>query len=258
MIAAGAIPAADIRVGSQQALAVYAGEELVWKADLPCVTFASESAISLRVGDRTKHWDGAIEYSTDGLTWTLWDGTTEITSGQDHKIHLRGTGNTVISPGRYDYRFVLTGSEISCSGNIEALLDYQSVMLGQHPTVGEAAFYSLFSGNDGLINLPDLSTVVLSNGCFAEFASFSGVRVLPKLSQLVFPSTCFNLCFWGCSNIKMATTQSADYPNAYRIPETGTASAGYSAFGQMFSGSGGSFKGTPAVNSTYYTSNSVE
>lgn len=30
MIAAGAIPAADIRVGSQQALAVYAGEELVW------------------------------------------------------------------------------------------------------------------------------------------------------------------------------------------------------------------------------------
>lgn len=32
MIAAGAIPAADIRVGSQQALAVYAGEELVWEA----------------------------------------------------------------------------------------------------------------------------------------------------------------------------------------------------------------------------------
>lgn len=32
MIAAGAIPAADIRVGSQQALAVYAGEDLVWEA----------------------------------------------------------------------------------------------------------------------------------------------------------------------------------------------------------------------------------
>ena len=30
MIAAGAIPAADIRVGDMQALAVYAGEELVW------------------------------------------------------------------------------------------------------------------------------------------------------------------------------------------------------------------------------------
>lgn len=53
MIAAGAIPAADIRVGSQQALAVYAGEELVWEAE------TAETG------------SGTIVYSFDEITRTL-------------------------------------------------------------------------------------------------------------------------------------------------------------------------------------------
>ena len=88
---------------------------------IPYLTFSSPSSFTLKVNDTTKHWNGTLEYSTDTSTWATWDGTTTLSSaasGSDNVLYLRGTGNTVITGNGYNYRWVLTGTDISCIGNI--------------------------------------------------------------------------------------------------------------------------------------------
>ena len=63
-------------------------------------------------------------------TWTAWDGMTVLSSVDndgEYVIYIRGTGNSI------NYKWVLTGSDISCIGNIENLLDYAKVTFeGKH------------------------------------------------------------------------------------------------------------------------------
>lgn len=58
--------------------------------------------------------------------------------------------------------------------------------------------------------------------------------------------------FQGCSKIKLSTTQDATYTTAYRIPVSGTGTTGTSSLTNMFTNTGGTFKGTPTINTTYY------
>ena len=99
---------------------------------VPYLTFSSPNSFTLKVNDTTKHWDGTLEYSTDTSAWTTWGGTTTLSStasGSDNVLYLRGTGNTRITGGSAfsgngkNYKWVLTGSDIACIGNIEYLLD---------------------------------------------------------------------------------------------------------------------------------------
>ena len=102
----------------------------------PYLTFRSPSNFTLKVNDTTKHWDGTLEYSTDTSTWSTWNGATTLssaTSESDNVLYLRGTGNTKITGDSENYKWVLTGSDISCIGNIENLLDYVTVQSGSHP-----------------------------------------------------------------------------------------------------------------------------
>ena len=96
-------------------------ERLQAISTIPYLTFSSPSSFTLAVKDATKHWDGTLEYSTNTSTWSTWDGTTTLssaTSGSDNVLYLRGTGNTVITGDNTDYKWVLTGSNIKCIGNV--------------------------------------------------------------------------------------------------------------------------------------------
>lgn len=65
--------------------------------------------------------------------------------------------------------------------------------------------------------------------------------------------------FKGCTKIKISTTRTSPYTNTYRIPYSGTGvmfTSG-SATTNMFANTGGTFTGTPSLNTTYYTSNTV-
>ena len=109
----------------------------------PYLTFSSPSSFTLAVNDTTKHWDGTLEYSTDASTWSTWDGTTTLssaTSGSENVLYLRGTGNTVIAGNNSNYKWVLTGTDIKCIGNIENLLDYATVASGAHPTMASSCY----------------------------------------------------------------------------------------------------------------------
>ena len=64
------------------------------------LTFSSPSSFILAVNDATKHWDGTLEYFTADRTWTVWDGTTTLSSVDndgENVLYLRGTGNTIIT-----------------------------------------------------------------------------------------------------------------------------------------------------------------
>ena len=65
--------------------------------------------------------------------------------------------------------------------------------------------------------------------------------------------------FYGCTKIKLSTTKIGEYQTAYRIPKSGTGTTATDALKNMFSSTGGTFTGTPEINTTYYlsTSNAV-
>ena len=59
--------------------------------------------------------------------------------------------------------------------------------------------------------------------------------------------------FYGFSNLKVSAIQTDEYNRTYRIPFAQAASyIGDDPTQEMFGGTGGTFTGTPEVNTTYY------
>ena len=382
------------------------------------LTFSSPSSFTLAVNDATKHWDGTLEYSTNTSTWSTWDGTTTLssaTNGSDNVLYLRGTGNTKITGNSSNYKWVLTGSDISCIGNIENLLDYTMTETGNHPTMAKYCYYamfyhctsltqapalpatalsgycyhSMFEGCTSLTQAPTLPATTLTSGCYQSmfqgctsltqapalpattltgscyysmfynctslaqapalpattlatfcyqnmFQDCTSLTQAPALSATSLMASCYqnmfygctaltqapalpattladscyarmfqgctsltqapelpattlaNYCyinmfynctsltqapalpattltdycyqsmFYGCTKIKLSSTQTGKYTVAYRIPTTGTGTTATDALRDMFSSTGGTFTGTPAINTTYYLSNTVD
>ena len=353
------------------------------------LTFSSPSSFTLAVNDATKHWDGTLEYSTDTSTWSTWDGTTTLssaTSGSDNVLYLRGTGNTVITGNKNNYKWVLTGSNITCIGNIENLLDYETVKSGGHPTMAAYCYahmfrdctsltqapalpattmrghcyYYMFSGCTGLAQAPALPATTLAAYCYEYmfydctsltqapalpattvaiycyafmFRGCTGLTQAPALPATTMMNYCYSSMFYGCtaltqapalpattlatccynwmfrgctsltqapvlpattsaescydamfrgctsltqvpalpattlkrecyynmfqdcSKIKLSSTQTGEYTQEYRIPSSGTGKTATNALAKMFTGTGGTFTGSPAINTTYYLSN---
>ena len=318
--------------------------------------FSSPSGFTLKTNNTQKNWDGTLYSSTDGETWTIWDGTTTLSSGADNTLYLRGTNNTVISGGSSCY-WVFTGSDVSCTGNIESLLDYATVENGGHPTMADRCFeylfyrcFALLSAPDlpattlseycyyymfawctgltsapelpattlasscyynmfqwctgltsapelpattlagscyqsmfgwcrGLTAAPELPATTLASGCYASmfygctaitsppelpattlasscyqsmFYECSALTGLPELPATTLAPSCYEYMFRYCTGIKLSATQAGEYQHEYRIPASGSGTSAANAMNGMFTNTGGTFKGTPSINTTYY------
>ena len=275
------------------------------------LTFSSPNSFTLKVYDTAKHWDGTLEYFASDRTWTTWDGTTTLSSVNndgEHVLYMRGTGNTVITGKMLDYRWVLIGSDISCIGNIENLLDYATVASGQHPTMANDCYQSMFSGCTSLTQAPALPATTLVNGCYWSmfngctsltqapalpattlanycyrqmfqgctaltqvpslpattlkdycykemFNGCTGLTQVPALPATTLATYCYMQMFQGCINIKLSSTKTEEYTQEYRIPMSETNGTGIrDSLGSMFYSTGGTFTGTPEINTTYYLS----
>ena len=274
------------------------------------LTFRSLSSFTLKVNDITKHWNGTLEYFASDKTWTVWDGTTTLSAVADdgeYILYLRGTGNTVITGSNSNYRWVLTGTDIKCIGNIENLLDYATVESGEHPTMASNCYGSMFQDCTSLTQAPTLPATTLANSCyFYMFYNCTGLTQAPALPattlasncygsmfygctaltqapalpattlasscyQTMFygctslthapalPATtlanyCYNSMFQGCTSLKLSSTQTGEYTQEYRIPSSGAGTTATDALTDMFTSTGGTFTGTPAINTTYYLS----
>ena len=352
------------------------------------LTFSSPNSFTLAVGDATKHWDGTLEYFSSNRTWTAWNGTTTLSSVDndgEYVLYLRGTGNTVITGTSTNYKCVLTGSDISCIGNIENLLDYATVESGNHPTMASYCYSSMFHGCTSLTKAPDLPATTLAESCYwfmfhgctsltqapalpattlanyCYFNMFSGCTSLtkapalpattlanncyyymfhgctsltqapallattladycyynmfqgctsltqapalpattlapdcysgmfngctaltqapalpattladycysemfsgctnltqaPSLPATTLADSCYRKMFYGCTSLKLSSTQTGEYTQEYRIPSSGTGTTATDALTDMFTSTGGTFTGTPEINTTYYLS----
>ena len=352
----GALSIDKMFVGNSEVDKVYIGDTLVYESQStpqPTIdtylTFSSPNSFTLNVADNLKYWDGTLEYSTDKTNWSTWTGTSAISSASDgtkHNLYLRGTGNTKITgsvAGSSAGAWRLNGSNISVSGNIENLLDYATVELGNHPpmaggvfkvlfaypssspngnitdisqlelptttlitdcyrgmfqalsaittapelpatTLAVNCYYNMFNSCTSLTTAPNLPATTLTSQCYEYM--FSGCTALttapalpattlavncyygmfynckalttaPALPATTLADNCYYYMFGDCSNIKLSTTQDIIYTNSYRIPSSGTGTTGTNSLVNMFSNTGGSFTGTPTINTTYYTSNTV-
>ena len=123
-------------------------------------------------------------------------------------------------------------------------------------TLTNSCYYGMFYGCIGLTTAPILPATTLASSCYDRmFVNCTGLTTLPKLSTLALQPSCYYRMFYGCTKIKVSTALTGIYDTAYRIPITGTGTTATDALTEMFTATGGTFTGTPEINTTYYTEN---
>ena len=188
----------------------------------PYLTFSSPSSFTLNIIDNTKYWDGTLYYSTDTTNWSEWGGTTTLnssSSGTTKYLYLRGSNNTIItdsSASSTKAKWVLTGTNISCIGNIENLLDYQTVANGNHPTMANYCYRNMFYGCTALTTPPSLPATTLADYCYyGMFQNCTSLTTAPSLPATTLANYCYRYMFYGCTNLTIApslpATTLADY-----------------------------------------------
>ena len=116
-------------------------------------------------------------------------------------------------------------------------------------------YSDMFQGCTSLTQAPALPATILSNYCY--YRMFYGCTALtqsPALPATILTDSCYSSIFEGCTSLKLSSTKTGEYTQEYRIPSSGTGTTASNALTNMFTSTGGTFKGTPAINTTYYLS----
>ena len=127
-------------------------------------------------------------------------------------------------------------------------------------TLAEDCYFDMFRGCTSLTTAPALPATTLAMGCYSYmFGDCASLTTAPALPATTLADNCYNGMFFNCASIKLSTTQTGEYQTAYRIPKSGTGATAIDALIDMFANTGGTFTGTPNINTTYYlsTSNTV-
>lgn len=175
-----------------------------------CIYFESEEPFTVKLVSYPYYrFDGTLEYSTDNQTWNSMTGS-EIQS-VDNKVYFRGIGNTYCYPrGGNNPFFILKGSNIKCNGNMENLLDYETVLRGEHPPMADQCFRLFFQNSVNLIKAPELKAMSLSNRCYENmFTNCTELTKTPELPAINLSSYCYSYMFSGCTNLTQISPISA-------------------------------------------------
>lgn len=178
-----------------------------------CLTFiGKESEFTLKA--TYKDWNGTLMWSTDHSSWTTLTGTEEMQS-VDRKLYLRGKGNTLFSKTGFGVYWKLS-AKADCTGNIQTLLDWEN----PPASVAKQCFFAMFKDCANLTSAPELPATTLADSCYKWM-------------------------FKGCTKLKVNTS------TGYKI-FTCPSTIPNGAVTDMFTDTGGSFKGTPTAGNTYY------
>ena len=124
-------------------------------------------------------------------------------------------------------------------------------------TLAEGCYCEMFSGCTILTTAPVLPATILAGYCYLQmFYGCTNLTTVPELPATTLAGYCYQYMFDNCTNIKLSSTQIGEYQTAYRIPTSGTGTEGSNSLSNMFSSTGGTFTGTPEINTTYYLSTS--
>lgn len=178
------------------------------------LAFVSANPFSISTYTTTKSWDGTIYYSTDTASWQEWNGRTTIDAvfdGTNYNIFMKGRNNTYISAytavSFSDYRWVITGSDVHCIGNIENLLDWLAVRNGNHPSMAKGCFSGLFWGCSALVQAPSLPATTLNEYCYAGMFRGTSITEAPNLPATTAYARCYQSMFADCASL--VTVQSS-------------------------------------------------
>ena len=127
-------------------------------------------------------------------------------------------------------------------------------------TLANNCYYEMFYDCVNLTSAPELPATTLADKCYYYmFSSCANLTILPELPATTLANNCYQYMFTDCTNIKLSETQTGEYQTTYRIPTSGTGTVGTDSLTDMFKSTGGTFTGTPTINTIYYlsTSNTV-
>ena len=86
------------------------------------------------------------------------------------------------------------------------------------------------------------------------FRDCTSLTQAPALPATTLASNCYDSMFRDCTSLKFSIAQTGEYVQEYRIPSSGTGTTATDALRNMFVNTGGTFTGTPEINTTYYLS----
>ena len=263
--------------------------QAVFKVATPIVTItplnftSSENGSSVTFIKNSASWEIELEYSYDNSTWNDVVYSDVISLDDGDKIYVRNKDNQSTTFGTSLSRYI----KIKCLWKINADGDISSLINPNGTnTINSYCFYSLFKNSTGLIKAPalpfttvpeeaydgmffwctslveapELPATTLWSDCYYEmFYGCSSLMNIPYLPALNVPNTAYNSMFRNCSSLYISDQQDQDYVNEFRIPQSGEGTQGSSGLNAMFAGCNlwGSFSWTPALNTTYYTKNTV-
>lgn len=119
-------------------------------------------------------------------------------------------------------------------------------------------YNGMFSYCFSLSQITALPALTLATSCYENmFSQCKLITQLPELPATTLSNYCYRNMFTGCTGIKLSMTQVDDYQTQYRIPLIGTGTTATSALSDFCLNTGGTFTGTPTINTTYYTSNTI-
>ena len=127
-------------------------------------------------------------------------------------------------------------------------------------TLARGCYNAMFQDCTSLTTAPALPATTLATYCYGYmFQGCTSLTTAPALPATTLARGCYRGMFYGCAGIKLSATRTGTYTKVYRIPTSGTGKTADSALTQMFTNTGGTFIGTPTINTTYYldASNSI-
>ena len=122
-------------------------------------------------------------------------------------------------------------------------------------TLADFCYSSLFQGCTSLTQAPELPATTLASICYSSmFYGCTSLTQAPELPATTLASNCYYWMFYGCTSLKLSETKTEEYTQEYRIPFSGDGTTAPDALTEMFGLTGGTFTGTPQINTTYYLS----
>ena len=243
-------------------------------------------------GSGWKTWDGsAITSGENGSNHCIYlrgTGNSKITGTTSSSAKWSIIGTNIACNGDIDllldYSTVKSGNRPAMADSCYSFMFYGCTSLTTAPslpatTLANYCYYYMFHSCTSLTTAPPLPATTLANGCYramfqgctnltaapslpatamadycynSMFQGCTNLTAAPSLPATTLANYCYRAMFYGCKKIKLSSTVSGTYTKAYRIPKRGTGTTASNALGNMFVNTGGTFKGTPTINTTYY------
>lgn len=206
---------------------------------------------TIKIGKTGSPNTTSFEMSTDGVNRSNYTVNSLITlANVGDRVYFRNQSSSNLNNQDYSnyYQFVMSRS-ISAYWDITYLLNKDKTT-----TLPAWCFIYLFKDCTSLVLPPSFPSSITTNtqNCDYMFQWCTSLIGVPKLTTSLLRISCFSYMFYKCSNIKLSTSQTWDYTQAYRVPRTWSATEQSDALYRMFYQTWWTRASSPTNWQTYY------